>query len=208
MLLYPLAYAIVWSLPTGIRIYQTVTGQPAPWQLQTVDKACIVLQGFVDAVIYGATESSLSNWRNLFFPRRFPAAIGGVGPGLGYGDLSGKRSSNRWSSAPPRSGDQQLVSRPSTEMGGPPPHASPNSAGSSTIGESVAGASTEQIELGSLDRNGKGSVPMMGIRKTVEIDVVSSAPGHEGQAVPPQKPLKAYFPDDGGPRLEGTFLDM
>ncbi|KAM7189724.1 hypothetical protein V8F33_009863 [Rhypophila sp. PSN 637] len=30
MLLYPLAYAIVWSLPTCIRIYQTITGHPAP----------------------------------------------------------------------------------------------------------------------------------------------------------------------------------
>ncbi|KAK0639571.1 hypothetical protein B0T16DRAFT_361173, partial [Cercophora newfieldiana] len=68
MLLYPLAYAIVWSLPTGIRIYQTATGQPAPWQLATVDKACIVLQGFVDAVIYGATESSMASWRGLLFP--------------------------------------------------------------------------------------------------------------------------------------------
>ncbi|KAM7214705.1 hypothetical protein V8F06_009870 [Rhypophila decipiens] len=72
MLLYPLAYAMVWFLPTCIRIYQTITGHPAPWQLQTIDKACIVLQGFVDAIIYGATESSLSNWRTLFFPRKFP----------------------------------------------------------------------------------------------------------------------------------------
>jgi hypothetical protein len=76
MLLYPLAYAVVWSLPTGIRIYQAASGQPAPWQLQTVDKACIVLQGLVDAVIYGATESSLSSWRNLFFPGRFPTVNG------------------------------------------------------------------------------------------------------------------------------------
>lgn len=205
MLLYPLAYAVVWSLPTGIRIYQTTTGQPAPWQLQTVDKACIVLQGFVDAVIYGATESSLSNWRNLFFPRKFPTAIDGVGPGLGYGDLSGKRASNRWSSAPPRSGDQQLVSRPSTETG-QAPQGSTNSLDSSTVGGSVVPHSTEQIELGSFD--GKKFSSTMGIRKTVEIDVVSSAPGYEGHTVPPQKPLKAYFPDDRGVQLEGTFLDV
>lgn len=70
MLLYPIAYAVIWTLPTAIRIYQTVTGQPAPWQLQTIDKACIVLQGFVDAVIYGWTESSFASWRNLLFPRQ------------------------------------------------------------------------------------------------------------------------------------------
>ncbi|KAM5367879.1 hypothetical protein ACJZ2D_009790 [Fusarium nematophilum] len=67
MLLYPLAYMLVWSLPTAIRIYQSTRGVPAPFALQTVDKACIVLQGFVDAVIYGANESSLAHWRNLIF---------------------------------------------------------------------------------------------------------------------------------------------
>ncbi|KAK4170520.1 hypothetical protein QBC43DRAFT_250142 [Cladorrhinum sp. PSN259] len=70
MLLYPVAYAIIWTLPTSIRVYQTVTGHSAPWQLQTIDKACIVLQGFVDAVIYGWTESSFASWRNLLFPRQ------------------------------------------------------------------------------------------------------------------------------------------
>ncbi|KAK3305795.1 G protein-coupled glucose receptor regulating Gpa2-domain-containing protein [Chaetomium strumarium] len=89
MLLYPLAYSVIWSLPTTIRIYQTITGEPAPWQIQTLDKACIVVQGFVDAVIYGATESSLSSWRNLFFPRKFPILNGNdgtVAPATTYGD--------------------------------------------------------------------------------------------------------------------------
>ncbi|UPL02985.1 hypothetical protein LCI18_013919 [Fusarium solani-melongenae] len=67
MLLYPLAYMLVWSLPTAIRIYQSTRGVAAPFALQTVDKACIVLQGFVDAVIYGVTELSLAHWRNLIF---------------------------------------------------------------------------------------------------------------------------------------------
>ncbi|KAJ4226111.1 hypothetical protein NW759_004699 [Fusarium solani] len=67
MLLYPLAYMLVWSLPTAIRIYQSTRGVPAPFALQTVDKACIVLQGFIDAVIYGVNESSLAHWRNLIF---------------------------------------------------------------------------------------------------------------------------------------------
>ncbi|AEO68012.1 uncharacterized protein THITE_2051273 [Thermothielavioides terrestris NRRL 8126] len=94
MLLYPLAYAVVWTLPTTIRIYQTISGEPAPWQVQTLDKACIVVQGCVDAVIYGATESSLSSWRNLLFPRKFPAvAVDGTpAPASArpatYGDVS------------------------------------------------------------------------------------------------------------------------
>ncbi|KAI8649046.1 hypothetical protein NCS55_01478100 [Fusarium keratoplasticum] len=67
MLLYPLAYMLVWSLPTAIRIYQSTRGVAAPFALQTVDKACIVLQGFIDAVIYGVNESSLAHWRNLIF---------------------------------------------------------------------------------------------------------------------------------------------
>ncbi|KAL6364179.1 hypothetical protein LRP88_02095 [Fusarium phalaenopsidis] len=38
MLLYPLAYMLVWSLPTAIRIYQSTRGVAAPFALQTVDK--------------------------------------------------------------------------------------------------------------------------------------------------------------------------
>ncbi|KAF9870043.1 hypothetical protein CkaCkLH20_12523 [Colletotrichum karsti] len=63
MLLYPLAYAIIWSLPTAIRIYNATEKKPAPFALQTLDKASIVIQGFVDAVIYGVNETSLSSWR-------------------------------------------------------------------------------------------------------------------------------------------------
>ncbi|KXH44239.1 hypothetical protein CNYM01_07296 [Colletotrichum nymphaeae SA-01] len=49
LLLYPLAYAIVWTIPTAIRIYQASTNTPAPFPLQNVDQACIVIQGLVDA---------------------------------------------------------------------------------------------------------------------------------------------------------------
>lgn len=122
MLLYPLAYAIIWSLPTGIRIYQTTTGQPAPWQLQTVDKVCVVAQGLVDAIIYGATEGSLSSWRNLlpfFFGSSATRPISTI-IGVSVGDSSGggskgaaaaskKRGSGYWRYA----GEEQLT-RPST----------------------------------------------------------------------------------------------
>lgn len=115
MLLYPLAYAIIWSLPTVIRIYQTTTGQPAPWQLQTVDKVCVVAQGLVDAVIYGATEGSLSSWRNLlpFFGSKTRPISTIVGVSVGDSDSGGgskkKRGSGYWRDA----GEEQLT-RPST----------------------------------------------------------------------------------------------
>jgi hypothetical protein len=38
MLMYPIAYILIWTLPTAIRIYQASTGKPAPFALQTVDK--------------------------------------------------------------------------------------------------------------------------------------------------------------------------
>ncbi|KAK3348821.1 hypothetical protein B0T25DRAFT_230094 [Lasiosphaeria hispida] len=194
MLLYPLAYAVVWSLPTGIRIYQTVSGQPAPWQLQTVDKACIVLQGLVDAVIYGATESSLSSWRNTFFPRRFPS-VNGVVPALGYGDLGGK-GSKRWSSE--RGGEQQLVSRPPTSGENPAAtNRSDDSLQSSTVA-ATATDSSDRIEMG--DLNGAGAA--MGIRKTVEIEISRSSGGDSGGT--PQKPLKVYFSENS----QASFLNL
>lgn len=38
MMTYPLAYLLIWSIPTSIRIYQAVTGNPAPFGIATVDK--------------------------------------------------------------------------------------------------------------------------------------------------------------------------
>ncbi|KAG4255703.1 hypothetical protein FPRO03_04651 [Fusarium proliferatum] len=68
MIMYPVVYMLVWTLPTAIRVYQTIKHTPAPFALQTIDKACIVSQGLVDAIIYGVNESSLSRWRELIFP--------------------------------------------------------------------------------------------------------------------------------------------
>ncbi|OHE91808.1 hypothetical protein CORC01_12882 [Colletotrichum orchidophilum] len=61
LLLYPLAYAIVWSIPTAIRIYQTTQDKPAAFALQNIDQACIVIQGLVDAVIYGLNETTVAS---------------------------------------------------------------------------------------------------------------------------------------------------
>ncbi|KAF2739834.1 hypothetical protein EJ04DRAFT_483211 [Polyplosphaeria fusca] len=66
MMSYPLIYMLIWTIPTSIRIYQSVTSKPAPFGIATVDKACIVIQGFADAVIYGVNETSISAWREKF----------------------------------------------------------------------------------------------------------------------------------------------
>ncbi|KAF2679966.1 hypothetical protein K458DRAFT_393235 [Lentithecium fluviatile CBS 122367] len=75
MMYYPLVYMLIWTIPTTIRIYQSVTGTPAPFGIATVDKACIVIQGFADAIIYGVNESSLSVWRDKFRSRPPTARI-------------------------------------------------------------------------------------------------------------------------------------
>ena len=38
MMSYPLVYMVIWTIPTIIRIYQAVTGKPAPFGIATVDK--------------------------------------------------------------------------------------------------------------------------------------------------------------------------
>ena len=38
MMSYPLVYMLIWTIPTTIRIYQSVTGKPAPFGIGTVDK--------------------------------------------------------------------------------------------------------------------------------------------------------------------------
>ena len=205
MLLYPLAYAIIWSLPTGIRIYQTVSGQPAPWQLATVDKACIVLQGFIDAVIYGATESSLSSWRGLLFPntnKRFSKAAASSAV---YGDASMKRSSGRWdSAASTEQQEEELVSstRSGSSMGMGP------SRSDKTLGvhgsRLTPGDSSDEIELDVFEK----SEPETGIRKTVEIEVVNSVRTKGGAGLGQaslQRPGRSYFPERNS---RGTFLEV
>ncbi|KUJ22374.1 uncharacterized protein LY89DRAFT_728527 [Mollisia scopiformis] len=66
MMTYPLVYMVIWTIPTSIRIYQATTGKSAPFAIGTVDKACIVIQGFADAIVYGANESTWRLWRKVF----------------------------------------------------------------------------------------------------------------------------------------------
>lgn len=78
MLLYPLAYAVIWSLPTAIRIYQATKDKPAAFTLQTIDKTSIVIQGLVDSIIYGINETTRASWRARFPHRGYPTFPGAI----------------------------------------------------------------------------------------------------------------------------------
>ncbi|KAK6340729.1 hypothetical protein TWF696_009053 [Orbilia brochopaga] len=69
MMVYPLAYAIIWACPTAIRVYQGATGARAPLWITIVDKSCIVVQCLVDALVYGLNERAWQGWRDRL--RRF-----------------------------------------------------------------------------------------------------------------------------------------
>ncbi|KAK4449040.1 hypothetical protein QBC34DRAFT_299670 [Podospora aff. communis PSN243] len=184
MLLYPLAYAIIWSLPTGIRIYHTVSSQPAPWQVATIDKACIVLQGFVDAVIYGATEGSMANWRRLFLggqtKRLSRVAFGSSGYATG-GSVTKRRCTEDG-----KHGSQS---------------ASVDSLGLDDLGSRLQPSSIDVIELESIERDEQGAG--LRIRKTVEIEVVTSLGRQTRLGL--QRPDRTYFPAESG---WGSFLDV
>jgi hypothetical protein len=204
MLLYPLAYAIIWSLPTGIRIYQTVSGQPAPWQLATVDKACIVLQGFVDALIYGATESSLSSWRGLLFPNNNNKRISKAAASSAvYGDASLKRSSRRWDAAASTGQQEEELVSSTRSSTGMEPSRSDETLEFHRSGL-TPGDSSDEIELGVFEKSGSGT----GIRKTVEIEMVNTVRMGGGTGLEQtslQRPGRSYFPERNS---RGTFLDV
>lgn len=69
MMTYPLVYMLIWTIPTTIRIYQATTGHRAPFGIATVDKACIVIQGLADALVYGLNERTWVIWRDFLMGR-------------------------------------------------------------------------------------------------------------------------------------------
>ncbi|KAH8893840.1 hypothetical protein GQ53DRAFT_100010 [Thozetella sp. PMI_491] len=160
MIMYPVAYMLIWTLPTCIRIYQATQGKAAPFALQTVDKSCIVVQGLIDAIIYGLNESSLASWRNLLWPQAFPVVQGAHGP---------PEKTSRIPSA--RLGSRELD-------------------GSSTTLDLVATRDTEvlihaapekqphgdAVELAALPRAARGGLQ---IHKTVAVTVSTSRPGSD-----------------------------
>lgn len=62
MLIYPLIYILIWILPTVVRIYQLSTGKAVRFEIGLLDKSCIVVQGFVNAVVYGWSERMGLAW--------------------------------------------------------------------------------------------------------------------------------------------------
>jgi len=200
MLMYPIAYMLIWALPTSIRIYQAATGRPAPFALQTVDKACIVVQGLVDAIIYGANESSLSSWRALVFPESYPtiAGVSSSPTAILEGGADKKRPSRVLSTRFSDLDDNDSTSSFNVTM---------SSATNRTKADSAAGRegtssgwqseSKEEVELQSFNsKRGSGS----GITKTVEVNIFheTAAP----LAVPP--PVRRYSKTkQGSSFLEG-----
>lgn len=170
MLMYPLAYMLVWTLPTSIRIYQVTTGRAAPFALQTVDKACIVIQGVVDAVIYGVNESSLSSWRNLIWPSSFPT-LNGANTAAGEGPLFYHEQKG------PRIPSARLSDR-ATLDGGTASSLDITSTATNDSSAQITPEGKNGIELRDLRSEGQDvdtRDPSTGIRKTVEVTVVSSS---------------------------------
>lgn len=62
MLTYPLVYMLIWVLPTAVRIYQMSTSRAVVFEIGLLDKACVVLQGVVDAGVYGWSERMGVAW--------------------------------------------------------------------------------------------------------------------------------------------------
>ncbi|KAK3991257.1 hypothetical protein QBC44DRAFT_323920 [Cladorrhinum sp. PSN332] len=189
MLLYPVAYAIIWTLPTCIRIYQTITGQSAPWQIQTIDKACIVLQGFIDAIIYGWTESSFASWRNLLFPRQ---KLDGEDHVDGPDQLEPAQTTIQLQDRHQRNSQTLRNKRRDNEI--PPVSSS---------------SSMEPLDMSNVQLGMAGGG---GITKTVKVEITSSntadadshkgseaetVDGEDGIFLALQRPEKPYFP--GGP---------
>jgi len=56
MMIYPLAYMIIFIIPSVIRIYQFSTGKAAPFWIGTIDKVCIICGVFAK---YHANESTI-----------------------------------------------------------------------------------------------------------------------------------------------------
>ncbi|KAL2795419.1 G protein-coupled glucose receptor regulating Gpa2-domain-containing protein [Aspergillus keveii] len=62
MMIYPTVYALIWVIPTAVRIYHGTTGRQAPVALSIIDNACIISHGLADAIIYGANERVRNGW--------------------------------------------------------------------------------------------------------------------------------------------------
>lgn len=46
MMVYPTVYALVWIIPTSVRVYQGMTGKRAPLALEILEKVIETSHGF------------------------------------------------------------------------------------------------------------------------------------------------------------------
>ncbi|KAH8704769.1 hypothetical protein BGW36DRAFT_421363 [Talaromyces proteolyticus] len=67
MMMYPIVYMLIWTIPTAIRIYQGTTGKSTSLAVNCIDKSCIAIQGVADAIIYGLNERTWNEWRKHIF---------------------------------------------------------------------------------------------------------------------------------------------
>ncbi|KAK6506002.1 hypothetical protein TWF506_010928 [Arthrobotrys conoides] len=83
MISYPLAYAVLWAIPTIVMIIQVARGgEGVSIHVEGLAKMLLVFNGFVDAHVYGFNERTAMGWRQRIRPASQEddeeAASGGV----------------------------------------------------------------------------------------------------------------------------------
>ncbi|KAK6497437.1 hypothetical protein TWF481_011846 [Arthrobotrys musiformis] len=69
MISYPLAYAVLWTVPTVVMIVQVVRGgEGVSIHVEGLAKMLLVFNGFVDAHVYGFNERTAMGWRQRIRP--------------------------------------------------------------------------------------------------------------------------------------------
>ncbi|KAK6346367.1 hypothetical protein TWF730_010693 [Orbilia blumenaviensis] len=69
MISYPLAYAVLWTIPTIVMIIQVARGgEGVSIHVEGLAKMLLVFNGFVDAHVYGFNERTAMGWRQRIRP--------------------------------------------------------------------------------------------------------------------------------------------
>ncbi|KAF3929586.1 hypothetical protein ABW19_dt0208051 [Dactylella cylindrospora] len=71
---YPLAYAVLWTIPTVIMIYEVASGRKLNVHVEAMAKLLLVFNGFVDAHVYGKSKHS-SPSSVVFIPPQLPPPL-------------------------------------------------------------------------------------------------------------------------------------
>ena len=152
----------------------------------TASQACIVIQGLVDAIIYGINESSLSSWRNLIFPESYPTITALSSSPTAMLDTNTKK---KIPSYVPRTRLSDMDDDSTSSFNVTMSPAAGRHDDSPTRGEATSSGwnsdSKEDVEMNTLNSK-RNSVP--GIRKTVEVNVYHEAAG----PVQPPPPVRRF----------------